>query len=29
LKLMNAYEHNQKAIVKTLVRLKELAESES
>jgi hypothetical protein len=29
LKLMNAYEHNQKAIVKSLVRLKELAESES
>jgi len=29
LNVMNAYENNQKAILKTLVRLKELAESES
>lgn len=29
LKVMNAYENNQKAIVKTLVRLKALAESEA
>lgn len=29
LKAMNAYENNQKAILKTLVRLKELAESEA
>lgn len=29
LKVMNAYENNQKAILKTLVRLKEIAERES
>ena len=28
LALMNAYDNNQKAIVKTLVRLKEIAESD-